>query len=233
VEESKEKKNREAAVFAIRSRHRGSFRLLSAIRRDDRVSLCKSLDFLTSGGHSCKMSTATLPLLLPASVLGVKSEPDPQEWKPSKHLQVPQPPPMDDSKQHDQEMAAARQLIDGKAFKKVRPRRTVDYFAGVGRWTLVSFRPSRPRRVISPGLQLRKTSSSPRYLPYMRPAAPYIIDVRNPLDPMHLYQYLTEYIVLFTRYIFSSSHLKPTRGTLRHRYVPSSFTHRQTRFGVR
>lgn len=89
-------------------------------------------------GTSCKMSTGTLPLLLPASVLGVKSESDPQQWKPSRHLQAPQPPPRDDSKQHDLEMAAARQLIDGKAFKKVRPRRTVDYFAGVGRWTLVS-----------------------------------------------------------------------------------------------
>jgi len=92
------------------------------------------------------MSTATLPLLLPASALGSKSELDPQEWKPSKYLQAPQPPPTDDSKQHDQEMAAARQLIDGKAFKKVRPRRTVDYFAGVGRWTLVGSRTSHWRR---------------------------------------------------------------------------------------
>jgi polyadenylation factor subunit 2 len=85
------------------------------------------------------MSTTNLPLLLPASVLGPKSEPDPQEWKPSRYLQAPQPPPKDDTKQHDLEMAAARQLIDGKAFKKVRPRRTIDYFSGVGRWTLVSF----------------------------------------------------------------------------------------------
>jgi len=179
------------------------------------------------------MSTTTLPLLLPASVLGSKSEVDPQEWRPSKYLQAPQPPPADDSKQHDQEMAAARQLIDGKAFKKVRPRRTVDYFAGVGRWTLVSFRLSRPRRVISPRLQLRKTSSSPRYLPYMRPAAPYIIDVRNSLDPMHLYQYFTEYIVLFIRHIHSFSRRKHTRGTLQRRYAPSSFTHQRTRFDVR
>ena len=94
-------------------------------------------------GRSCKMSTETLPLLLPASVLGVKVEADPQEWKPLRYQQAPQPPPTDDSKQHDLEMAAARQLIDGKAFKKVRPRRTVDYFAGVGRWTLVSSRISR------------------------------------------------------------------------------------------
>ena len=85
------------------------------------------------------MSTTTLPLLLPASVLGAKSESDPQEWKPSRYLQAPLPPPKDDTKQHDLEMAAARQLIDGKAFKKVRPRRTIDYFAGVGRWTLASF----------------------------------------------------------------------------------------------
>jgi hypothetical protein len=111
----------------------------SAIRRYDRVSRRKPLDSQRSGRTSSKMSTETLPLLLPASVLGLKSESDPQEWEPSRHLQVPQPPPKDDSKQHDLEMAAARQLIDGKAFKKVRPRRTVDYFAGMGRWTLVSF----------------------------------------------------------------------------------------------
>ena len=110
----------------------------SAIRRDDRVSR-PSLWTSDTGGTSPKMSTATLPLLLPAGVLELKTESDPQEWKPSKYLQAPQAPPRDDSKQHDLEMAAARQLIDGKAFKKVRPRRTVDYFAGVGRWTLVSF----------------------------------------------------------------------------------------------
>ena len=127
------------------------------------------------------MSLAMLPLLLPASVFGAKSESDPQEWKPSKHLQIPQPPPTDDTKQHDLEMAAARQLIDGKAFKKVRPRRTVDYFAGVGRWTLVSSRIPPWWRNLT-GLQLRKISPSPRYLPYMRPAAPYIIDVWNPSD---------------------------------------------------
>lgn len=93
----------------------------------------------SSGEPSYEMPTETLPLLLPASVLGTKSGSDPHEWEPSKYRYAPQPPPTDDSKQHDQEMAAARQLIDGKAFKKVRPRRTIDYFAGVGRWTLVRF----------------------------------------------------------------------------------------------
>ena len=96
---------------------------------------------INPGALSCKMSGAALPLLLPTSVLVKESESDPHEWKPSKYRQAPQPPPTDDSK-HDLEMAAARQLIDGKAFKKVRPRRTVDYFAGVGRWTLVRSRES-------------------------------------------------------------------------------------------
>jgi polyadenylation factor subunit 2 len=139
------------------------------------------------------MSTDTLPLLLPASALGKKSGPDPHEWQPSRFRQAPQPPPTDDSKQHDLEMAAARQLIDGKAFKKVRPRRTIDYFSGVGRWTLVGSHRSCQRRVVSRRYQLRKTSPSPRYIPYMRPAAPYIIDVWNPSDHMQLYQYFTEY----------------------------------------
>jgi hypothetical protein len=139
VEESrKEKKLRGAGFMSCGHATVGA----SAFSSRSVVTACvfirERLDFLTQRGSSCKMSTTTLPLLLPASVLGTNSEPGPQEWKPSKHLQAPQPPPTDDTKQHDQEMAAARQLIDGKAFKKVRPRRTVDYFAGVGRWTLVS-----------------------------------------------------------------------------------------------
>lgn len=81
---------------------------------------------------------AALPILLPPTF---QSRPQAQqsslEWQPSRHLTAPQPPPQDDTKQHDQEMAFARQLIDGKAVKKVRPRRTIDYFAGMGRWALV------------------------------------------------------------------------------------------------
>jgi polyadenylation factor subunit 2 len=80
-------------------------------------------------------ATSNLPLLLPPNYHS-RSQGS-SEWKPSRYLSEPQPPPTDDTKQHDQEMAAARQLIDGKAVKKVRPRRTIDYFAGVGRWALV------------------------------------------------------------------------------------------------
>ncbi|KAI6125282.1 hypothetical protein EV401DRAFT_1938833 [Pisolithus croceorrhizus] len=36
-------------------------------------------------------------------------------------------------------MATARQLADGKVVKKTRPRRTVDYNDGLGRWALVSY----------------------------------------------------------------------------------------------
>ena len=140
VEESEQKKSQAGVLLSFRHATVGVSLFLprSVVTPRCGVSLPQSLEFRPSGKHPCKMSTATLPLLLPASVLGVKSESDPQEWKPSRYLQPPQPPPTDDSKQHDLEMAAARQLIDGKAFKKVRPRRTVDYFAGVGRWTLVS-----------------------------------------------------------------------------------------------
>jgi len=35
------------------------------------------------------------------------------------------------------ELANARQMIDGKLIKKTRPRRTVDYNGGMGRWLLV------------------------------------------------------------------------------------------------
>ena len=140
MEESKEK---EKIAMSERFSPSGHATVGVSVLRDPSTVVtvfpAASLWAFDTGGTSPKMSTATLPLLLPASVLELKTESDPQEWKPSKYLQAPQPPPRDDSKQHDLEMAAARQLIDGKAFKKVRPRRTVDYFAGVGRWTLVSF----------------------------------------------------------------------------------------------
>ncbi|KIP09290.1 hypothetical protein PHLGIDRAFT_67817 [Phlebiopsis gigantea 11061_1 CR5-6] len=62
----------------------------------------------------------------------------------------------------DQEAAAARLSLDGK-FRKVRPRRTVDYGGPMGRWTL-----------------LRKLRPSSTYKPYLRPAPPYIIDLLPP-----------------------------------------------------
>ncbi|KZT11127.1 WD40 repeat-like protein [Laetiporus sulphureus 93-53] len=60
-------------------------------------------------------------------------------------------------------MAMARQLMDGKPVKKVRPRRTVDYSGPMGRWAL-----------------LRKLRPNSTYVPYLRPAPPYIIDLLPP-----------------------------------------------------
>ncbi|KAF8481418.1 WD40-repeat-containing domain protein [Gautieria morchelliformis] len=60
-------------------------------------------------------------------------------------------------------MAAQRQLMDGKALKKTRPRRTVDYAGGMGRWALV-----------------RKLRPSPYYVPHLRPGPSYIIDLLPP-----------------------------------------------------
>lgn len=77
----------------------------------------------------------TLPFLLPQDVLPKSSASD-AEWRPTAHFQAPQPPPPDEHRQ-DIAMAAARQLIDGKALKKTRPRRTVDYGGSMGRWILV------------------------------------------------------------------------------------------------
>lgn len=80
----------------------------------------------------------SLPLLLPTQTLSSqKANSKVKEWAPSKYLQAPQPPPIDDAKLQDLEMAAARQMMDGKAMKKTRPRRTVDYGGPMGRWALV------------------------------------------------------------------------------------------------
>lgn len=77
----------------------------------------------------------SLPILLPA-----KSIPKPHglshlEWTPKRHLSDPQPPSNEDARL--QEEFIAKQLLEGKIVKKTRPRRTVDYNGGMGRWALV------------------------------------------------------------------------------------------------
>ena len=80
----------------------------------------------------------TLPILLPGNVIPRSSTSLYHEWKPQRYLSEPQPPPQDDGKVIEQEMANARQVLDGKIIKKTRPRRTVDYNGSMGRWALVS-----------------------------------------------------------------------------------------------
>ncbi|KAF8553755.1 WD40 repeat-like protein [Imleria badia] len=106
---------------------------------------------------------AAVPVLLPSNSLPRPSHPT-LEWTPKRYLTGPQPPPVDDAKVLEQELAAARQLADGKAVKKTRPRRTVDFNGGMGRWAL-----------------LRKHRPNPTYVPCMRPAPPYIIDLLPPI----------------------------------------------------
>jgi hypothetical protein len=79
-------------------------------------------------------SMAALPLLLPTQPAKTTSS---SAWEPKRHLQPPQPPVLDDQRIHDLELAVQRQLLDGKALKKTRPRRTVDYAGAMGRWALV------------------------------------------------------------------------------------------------
>lgn len=79
---------------------------------------------------------SSLPLLLPGrdSIAASYAQ---HEWTPTQYLNGPQPPPTDDLRQQELEMAAARQMADGKVVKKTRPRRTVDYTSDLGRWTNV------------------------------------------------------------------------------------------------
>ena len=81
-------------------------------------------------------STSSLPLLLPTQHTKTTNF---HEWEPRRYLQPPQPPIVDDQRIQDLELAVQRQLLDGKALKKTRPRRTVDYAGGMGRWALVCY----------------------------------------------------------------------------------------------
>lgn len=82
--------------------------------------------------------TTGLPTLLPPKSIPRPPSAPHLEWTPSKYLSDPQPPPQDEGKIQEQELANARQVMDGKVIKKTRPRRTVDYNGGMGRWALVS-----------------------------------------------------------------------------------------------
>lgn len=115
-----------------------------------------------------------VPLLLPEF-----SQPSPSSssWQPTKHGLPPNPPPVDEGQVRDQEMAAQRQLMDGKALKKTRPRRTVDYAGGMGRWGLVSCCVYAEAMIIHQVPKLRKTRFNPYYVPHLRPGPSYIIDV--------------------------------------------------------
>ncbi|KAJ3517471.1 hypothetical protein NLJ89_g479 [Agrocybe chaxingu] len=106
---------------------------------------------------------SNLPLLLPASVTAKPISTPHLDWQPKRYLSEPQPPPQDEGKILEAELANARQMIDGKLIKKTRPRRTVDYNGGVGRWNL-----------------LRKLRPNPYFTPQMRPSPPYIIDLLPP-----------------------------------------------------
>jgi polyadenylation factor subunit 2 len=78
--------------------------------------------------------TDSLPILLPPSSLSNDLH---ETWTPTKHLEPPHYVPSEESLRQEQAIAVAKTLMDGKALKKTRPRRTVDYGGSMGRWILV------------------------------------------------------------------------------------------------
>jgi polyadenylation factor subunit 2 len=99
------------------------------------------------------------------------------DWQPQKYKLPPQPPPQDEARQREIEMATARQLQDGKALKKIRPRRTVDYGGSMGRWITVSYRASIECLCLTYRVQLRKLRPNSTYTPKIHPIIPSVIDV--------------------------------------------------------
>ncbi|KAG5641039.1 hypothetical protein DXG03_006304 [Asterophora parasitica] len=106
--------------------------------------------------------TTALPVLLPGRSTLKEPTTSHLEWTPQRYRIAPQPPPQDNGKVQEIELANARQILDGKLIKKMRPRRTIDYNGELGRWAL-----------------LHKLRPNPHYVPYLRPALPYIVDVRQ------------------------------------------------------
>ncbi|KIO28139.1 hypothetical protein M407DRAFT_22615 [Tulasnella calospora MUT 4182] len=103
-------------------------------------------------------SSSSVPYLLPQKPPIL----DEYAWRPSNYLEDPQPPGPD-LERLAQEEAAQKAGMDPRAIKKVKPRKTVDYHGGIGRWN-----------------NLRKTRPNRNYLPAMRPAATYVVDLLPP-----------------------------------------------------
>lgn len=86
-------------------------------------------------GQHCAV-TMSLPILLPPRAIPKAHALSHLEWTPKRYLEEPQPPSNEDALL--QEEFIQKQLLEGKVVKKTRPRRTVDYNGGMGRWILVS-----------------------------------------------------------------------------------------------
>jgi polyadenylation factor subunit 2 len=86
------------------------------------------------------------------------------DWKPKHNLSDPQPPPQDENKILEAELANACQMIDGKLIKKN---------GGMGSWLLVCC-------FVALNFNFEEsecTTDAETYVPHMRPVLPYIIDV--------------------------------------------------------
>lgn len=114
---------------------------------------------MENGENNYQRTEKGLPILVP----GLSSVPR-DIWTPKNHLTRPDPPPPPPDVTPAIEAAAAAAGIDGKTLlKKTKPRRTVDYFGPMGRW-----------------FWMRRMAPSPGYVPHLRPAPPFIIDLLPP-----------------------------------------------------
>lgn len=84
--------------------------------------------------HPMSASSSSVPYLLPQKPPIL----DENAWRPSKYLEEPEPPGPD-LERLAQEEAAQKAGMDPRAIKKVKPRKTVDYHGGIGRWNDVRF----------------------------------------------------------------------------------------------
>ncbi|QRV84103.1 polyadenylation factor subunit 2 [Ceratobasidium sp. AG-Ba] len=84
----------------------------------------------------------------------------PSTWRAQRHISPLPRPPVDPDIDAPPKMGP-----DGRIIKKVRPRRTVDLWAGVGRWEMAS---------------IKKVKPVGSRVPVLKPAASYIIDMLPP-----------------------------------------------------
>ncbi|KZO95190.1 WD40 repeat-like protein [Calocera viscosa TUFC12733] len=84
-------------------------------------------------------------------------------WRPTRYLDPPRPPPVDPTFAREQEIAQQRLNAEGRAVRKVKPRRTVDFNGELAKMRL-----------------LKKIRPSAGYVPLLRPAPPFVIDLLPP-----------------------------------------------------
>jgi polyadenylation factor subunit 2 len=95
----------------------------------------------------------------------------PDAWRPERYLDPPAPDVEEVNEQASYQAAITRPAGDLRGAKKFKPRRTVDYNGGVGRWRNVGVNGNKSDE------QFNKLKSIPNFYPSIHPNPSHLVGV--------------------------------------------------------